>query len=110
MIEVGPAAELELGTGRRGGTSSSSSSTTRELLLGIAGGLPRTLAELVEQLLAEDEEAAAVSLAVLASTRLSLAGPAAAAAIGGTARSPARAGLQPVPGAGPLPGAPVRVQ
>ncbi|PZR85316.1 MAG: hypothetical protein DLM67_26060, partial [Candidatus Nephthysia bennettiae] len=70
MIEVGPAAELELGRGRRGGSSSSSSRTTREFLLGIAGGLPAALAELVEQLLAEEEEAVAVSVAVAALTRL----------------------------------------
>src|SRR5207253_8196621 len=43
---------LELGTRRRG---DSSSSATRELLLGVAGGLPASLAGLVEQLLAEGE-------------------------------------------------------
>jgi hypothetical protein len=61
------AAERELGTRQRG---SSSSSATRELLLGVAGGLPEPLAELVEQLLGEGEEAAAVSVAVSAANRL----------------------------------------
>ncbi|PZS36620.1 MAG: hypothetical protein DLM58_01350 [Pseudonocardiales bacterium] len=70
MADVQIAAELELGTRRRGDSSSSSSSTTRELLLGVARSLPAPLAELVEQLLAEGEEAAAVSVAVGAANRL----------------------------------------
>ncbi len=62
-----PAPELELGTRRRGG---SSSPTTQELLRGVAGGLLAAFAELVEQLLAEGEEGAAVSVTVTALTRL----------------------------------------
>ena len=67
-----PAPELELGRKWRGGSSSSSSSTTQELLLGVAGGLPAAFAELVEQLLVEGEEGAAVAVAVAALTRLRL--------------------------------------
>src|SRR3984893_6331931 len=63
-------AELELGRKRRGGSSRSSSSITHELLLGVAGDLPTALAALVEQLLAEGEEAAALSVAVAALTGL----------------------------------------
>src|SRR3989442_14770931 len=63
-------AELELGRKRRGGSSRSSSSITQELLLGVAGDLPTALAALVEQLLAEGEEAAALSVAVAALTGL----------------------------------------
>ncbi len=63
-------AKLELGRKRRGASSRSSNSITQELLLGVAGGLPVAFAELVQQLLAEGEEAAAVSVAVAALTRL----------------------------------------
>ncbi|MDQ6900228.1 MAG: hypothetical protein M3072_12095, partial [Candidatus Dormibacteraeota bacterium] len=62
--------ELELGRKRRGGSSRSSSSITQELLLGVAGDLPPALAALVEQLLAEGEEAVALSVAVVALNRL----------------------------------------
>src|ERR1700694_922138 len=63
-------AELELGRKRRGGSSRSSSSITNELLLGVAGDLPPALAALVGQLLAEGEEAVALSVAVAALTGL----------------------------------------
>jgi hypothetical protein len=69
MTKAPQPAELDLGTKRRGRPSSFASSISQELLLGVAGGLPRAFAELVEQLLSEREEAAALSTR-LRSTRV----------------------------------------